>query len=68
MLLVLALGLADVVLKRLLFDLHLDVLFLLCRQLLVWHVHGLSLLLQVAGVLQGGCPLKVGLQGPIHIW
>ena len=48
---VLTLGLADVVLKRLLFNLHFYVFFLLSWELLIWDIHGFSLFLKITGIL-----------------
>ena len=65
---VLTLSLADVVLKRLLFNLHFDVLFLLSWELLIWDIHGFSLLLEIAGVLQRGCSFKICFESSVHVW
>ena len=67
-LLVLTLGLADVVLKRLLFNLHFYVLFLLSWELLIWDIHGFSLFLEIAGILQRGCSFKICFESSVHVW
>ena len=65
---VLTLSLADVVLKRLLFNLHFYVLFLLSWELLIWDIHGFSLFLEIAGILQRGCSLKICFKSSVHVW
>ena len=67
-LLILNLFLVNVVLERLLFNLHLDVLLLLGWQVLIGDFHGLTLLFEVAGVLEWGSSFEIGLESALHIW
>ena len=67
-LLILNLFFVDVVLERLLFNLHLDVLLLLGWEVLIWDFHGLALFLKIAGILEWGSPFEVGLESALHIW
>ena len=65
---VLTLGLTDVVLKRLLFNLHFYVLFLLSWELLIWNIHGFSLFLEITGILQRGRSFKICFESSVHVW
>ena len=68
MLLILNLLFVDVVLERLLFNLHFDVLFLFRWQVLVWDFHALTLLLKIAGILEWSSSFEVGLECSLHVW
>lgn len=65
---ILAFCLTDVVLKRLLFNLHLYVLFLLGGQVLVGNVGCFALFFEIAGVFERSGSLEVGLESSVHIW
>ena len=65
---ILAFCFTDVVLKRLLFNLHLDVLFLLGGQVFVGDVGCFALFFEVACVFERCSSLEVGFEGSVHIW
>ena len=67
MFLVLALGFADVVLKGLLFNLHLDVFLLLSWQVIVHDIRCFALFLQIARILEWGGSFEVGFECTVHV-
>ena len=65
---ILAFCFTDVVLKGLLLNLHLNVLFLLGGQVFVRDVGRFALFFEVAGVFERCSSLKVGLESSVHVW